>query len=332
MSENDEIIILTAIYDDWESVLALIDSLDEVLGAAAMKAKIVIVDDGSPHFADTAAFAALNLHHISEIRLVTLLRNMGNQRAQAIGLGYIANEMPGYLTVLMDSDFEDPPHYVPQLVAEARQLGTSIVFAERTQRSESRSFKMFYAVYKWLYKLLTGLPISIGNFSAIPARLVKRVAGISEISSHFPAGIMRARVPLATLPSSRGKRRFGQSKMAFVRLLIHGLSGLAVHADIVVVRMLLGILIFGLILTLSMGGIILLRLFTDLFILGWTSQILTLLGSILFQLLVAAILMVFLILSGRMHRMIIPIIDYAKFVMETETLYPAHNDTASDEH
>ena len=325
MTEAKDIVILTAIYNDWETFLPFLESLDEALGQASLTARIVVVDDGSSFPADDTARTPMDLDAIRQVTAVTLARNMGNQRAVAIGLGYIAKEMDCDYLVIMDSDMEDLPGYIPQLVERASETNNKIIFAERTRRANQISFKLFYGLYKSLYRMLTGMPISIGNFSAIPGRLVKRIAAISEIWSHFPAGIMRAKVPYETLPSSRGPRLHGESKMNLVSLVIHGISGLSVHADVVGVRLLLGILGLSTIILTSIAVIVLQKLFTDIPILGWTSQIILILGSILFQVLIAAMLIVFLVLAQKNQRTIIPAIDFDAFILTIEQLYPATN-------
>jgi hypothetical protein len=206
-----------------------------------------------------------------------------------------------------------------------------IVFAERTQHSEGTQFKIFYSLYKRVYKLLTGMPIAIGNFSAIPARLVKRIAGISEIWSHFPAGIMRARVPYVTVPSIRGNRLYGQSTMNFISLIVHGLSGLAVHADIVGVRIILATLGLVMAIIIAIVVVVLKRFFFDFFVIGWTSQVIIILGIALLQVFILAIFMAFLVLNGKTQRQLIPCIDYKKFILDTEQILftPAKDSTSS---
>ena len=323
MTDGKDIVVLTATYNDWETFLPFLKSLDEVLVQASFTARVVVVDDGSSLPAENSAPEALNLNAISQITAVTLTRNMGNQRAVAIGLGYVAKEMDCDYLVIMDSDMEDLPEYVPQLIERASENKNKIIFAERTRRANHITFKFFYGLYQSLYRLLTGMPMSIGNFSAVPGRLVKRIAGISEIWSHFPAGIMRAKIPYETLPSSRGPRLHGESKMNLVSLVIHGLSGLSVHADVVGVRLLLGILGLGGIIVVSIAVIVLQKLFTDIHMLGWTSQIVLILGGILFQMLIAALLIVFLVLAQKNQRTIIPALDFEAFIFTVEQLYPA---------
>jgi hypothetical protein len=324
MKNISDITILTPAYDDWESVFVLLTQLDRVLAKDGLTAKIVIVDDGSPDFADTQDFNSLSFEAIQEVEVITLTRNIGNQRAQATGIAYVAENIDCNILVVMDSDLEDQPKYIPELIAEVKKTNREIVFAERTRRSEGSAFKVFYKVYKYLYKALTGLPISIGNYSAIPGRLVKRVANISEIWSHFPAGIMRARIPFRTIPATRGARVFGESKMNLVSLVVHGLNGIAVHADTVGARVVLAIFGFGGVISIGLLIIIAKRFFVDFFIVGWTSLVVIIMGIAVIQAFMAAIFMAFVIVSSRNQQVVIPAIDYKKYILDNKRVYPTN--------
>jgi polyisoprenyl-phosphate glycosyltransferase len=323
------IVIMVAAYNDWESVKSIVPLLDRQLSGRYHGVRVVVIDDGSSEFANANLFSEQSFDAIDEVRVVTLRRNLGNQRAFAVGLGYLASEVEFDFLVLMDSDHEDKPEYVPLLIDRAIREGNKVIFAERTQRSEGRRFQMFYAIYKALYAVLTGAPISYGNFSAIPSILVKRIASISEIWNHFPAGIMKARVPYASIPSERGTRKHGASKMNLVNLAIHGLSGLAVHADVVSVRFTLGLVLFATIAAAGIAAVVLKRFLFDDFVLGWSSQAILALLGIFSQLLIAAALVVFLVLASRNQRNIIPAWDYRKFLLDVRAVYP---NVGADEH
>ena len=143
MSKNSDVIILTPTFDDWDSVFELLAQLDGVLKKDGRKASVVVVDDGSPVFADSLDFSGLRFSAISDVEIITLTRNIGNQRALSVGIGYIAENRTCQTLVIMDSDLEDQPKYVPQLIAESRKTENEIVFAERTRRSEGTTFRIF---------------------------------------------------------------------------------------------------------------------------------------------------------------------------------------------
>jgi len=109
--------------------------------------------------------------------------------------------------------------------------------------------------------------------------------------------------------------------MNLVSLILHGLSGLVAHADVVVVRAVIGIFAIGLFIIAVISGVVFQRIFTDVILLGWTSQIVTILGGALFQILAATVVIVFVVLVGRHQKWIIPYDDFESFIMETGTVF-----------
>jgi len=314
-------LLLTAHYDDWEVLFNWLQETDKVLHEAKIETKVIVIDDGSTNFLEEKDFAKLEFTAIDEIQVITLARNMGNQRALAIGIGYVADNLACDYLIVSDCDFEDQPKYIPALIKRAADLKNNVVFAARSKRSEGIIFKIFYQFYKRLYKVLTGLPISIGNFSVIPGPLVRRVAGIAEIASHFPAGIMLAKVPYETINSDRGTRTHGKSKMNIVNLVIHGISGLTVYADVISARIIIGVMLLSISISISILVLVIQRLFTNMHMIGWTSQFTTILGGVVYEGILSAMLMIFLVLSYKNHRAIIPFIDYSKFIMANQNFF-----------
>ena len=64
---------------------------------------------------------------------------------------------------------EDEPADVPRLLERLRGTdGRTVVFAERTRRSEGLLFRVGYAAYRLFHLLLIGVSVRVGNFSALP--------------------------------------------------------------------------------------------------------------------------------------------------------------------
>jgi polyisoprenyl-phosphate glycosyltransferase len=322
MSGNN-VVVLMATYNDWDSIVELLPKIDDELIAINATGHIVIVDDGSSDFGGQELIGSQSFLAIKQVECVELFRNQGNQRANAVGIAYCEAETDGDYLVVMDSDQEDKPNYISQLIKTcAENQNKSIIFAERAERSEGVVFRFFYGVYQRLYKLLTGMNISIGNYSVIPKLLIPRVANIAELWSHYPAAIMRARIPFFAIHSERGKRTRGKSKMSIVPLLLHALSGFTVHAETIGARALVMALGLGTVILLIVGLFLGMRMFTDIPILGWTSQIITLLMIVVFQIIITAAIMVFMVISIRMQVPMIPALEHKKFIFARRILFP----------
>ncbi len=318
------VVILMATYNDWDSIAELLPNIDRELAGIDANGSIVIVDDGSTVIADRDRIASSKFKAINSIECIELYRNQGNQRANAIGIAYCEANTDGDYLIVMDSDQEDKPEYIPQLIrACTDDDAAKIIFAERSRRSEGPAFRFFYFVYQFLYRLLTGMSISIGNFSVIPRVLVPRVAHIAELWSHYPAAIMRARIPFGAIQSERGKRSRGNSKMGTVPLLLHALSGFTVHAETIGARILVVAGAAGMAVLALAAVLIGIRLFSDIPVLGWTSQFVGLLVVIIFQIIITAGIMVFLIIAVRMQPPMVPASEFSKFIMRELRLYPA---------
>ena len=140
--------VVMPIYEDREASTKLFKELYAEYGPRAF---VVAVDDGSinqPVEIDAIGQAGL------EGVVIRLKRNVGHQRAIAIGINYVAENMPDIpCTIVMDSDGEDTPHSIRELVQPLRADNIDVVVAQRKSRIETLKFKTFYVIYKWLFQL-----------------------------------------------------------------------------------------------------------------------------------------------------------------------------------
>lgn len=314
--------IAIPVFNDWKSVERLLRDLDLALSASGEKVSVYLIDDGSTDVRPENFFGNDQFLSLRRIAIIELVRNLGHQRALAVGLSHISTKGLKIPVVVMDGDGEDVASDVPLLVQKFReQKSRSVVFAKRSKRSEGPAFRVFYRLYKVVFYFLTGTKMSVGNFSVISPEHLTRLTRVSELWAHYPAAVPRARLPVATLDLARGKRYAGESKMNFVSLLIHGLSAISVYSDIVGARVLFGA--FG---TLGFAFLMILasliiRFGTDWAIPGWTTNIF--LSGILLavQVIVGSMLLAFLVLSQRNLQVMTPFLHFAQFVAGEDELY-----------
>ena len=279
--EDKPIMVMIPTFNDWESLGLLLKSLEKVLLRKKLDVQVLVVNDGSytsgrEHFGCCDEYKAIRKVEVLELR-----RNLGHQRAIAIGLAYIEAEIPCQAVVVMDADGEDSPKYVPRLIHKCNDhAGERIIFAQRTRRSESLTFKIFYNVYVLLFRVLTGSKMRMGNFSIIPYKLLRRLVGTSEIWNHYTAGILKAKIDYAEIHTKRGVRLSGKSRMDFVSLVIHGLSAISVFGETVRVRMAVALFSFIICTVAAIVLILFIKTFTSLAIPGWASTVVLLLAVI----------------------------------------------------
>jgi hypothetical protein len=236
-STPSRITIVIPVLDDWESVSLLVRRIDQALGGAAGEFRLVVVDDGSSRQPETP-LRAVPLRALGSISILTLRHNIGHQRAIAVGLAHVQRQAASDVVVVMDGDGEDEPDDILRLI-EACATTATIAFAERTHRTEGWRFQLGYRSYQLLFRLATGRSMRVGNFSAVPRHLLDRLVASPDLWNHYAAAVARCRLPLTLVPTRRGRRLFGEPRMNTVGLVVHGLSSLAVFADIVGTRLIL---------------------------------------------------------------------------------------------
>ena len=317
-----EVTILLPVFNDWVALGKLLCRVDPVLRDAGRTVHVLVVNDGSTQTVAKTACAG-PFEAISSVEILHLRRNLGHQRAIAIGLAHLEAERPAcQLVVVMDSDGEDDPRDIPRLLDRADETSRqAMIFAERTKRSESLLFRTCYHLYRLVHRVLTGRSVRVGNFSVIPRCRLESLVATSELWNHYAAAAFTSRQPFETIPTARASRLDGRSKMNFVGLVIHGLSAVSVYSDTIGVRLLLATLgMIGLV-VLALAVTLAIRLSTDLAIPGWATTVFGVLLIILLQATLFLFVFSFMILAGRNSASFLPRRDYIYFVGSKEEVY-----------
>jgi hypothetical protein len=306
--------LVMPVFDDWESIVILLRQIAELYRRTDIEFSVVAVDDGSMHRSPPLDAGGLAGSCIRRTEIVRLATNLGHQRAIAIGLVHLAARSDLDAVLVMDSDGEDRPEEIAGLVAAARANPDAVILAERGKRSEPFGFRLGYMIYKLLFRLLTGQRVSFGNFMIIPKTALTGLISVATLWNNLPATVIRSRYRLVGIPTSRGVRYAGQSKMNLVSLVTHGLSAISVYVDVIFVRLLLGSAALIGVAFVAILFFIAYKLFTDLATPGWTT---TVVSTFLIIILQASIFMVgttLMLLGGRSNYTIVPALDWRRYV------------------
>ena len=118
------------------------------------------------------------------------------------------------------------------------------IVCERVKRSEGLLFKFCYFIHKLITFIFTGKSIKFGNFCCIPMHTVQKMINEKASWSSFSGSLKKISKKLVGIPSERGKRYFGPSKMSFKNLIIHSLSIIGVFKYVVLFRSILFFVIY----------------------------------------------------------------------------------------
>jgi glycosyltransferase involved in cell wall biosynthesis len=306
--KNKDLIIVTPVYEDTETSSKLFKELFKVFGDTVF---IVAVDDGSVN--EPVEVANIKSAGLSGV-VIKLKRNVGHQKAISIGLSYTAEHIEkNQKVVVMDSDGEDIPESIKELIKPLDSNKVDVVVAQRKSRVESIKFKTFYIVYKWVFSVLAGKKISFGNFMALKPNAVKRLVSMQELGTHVAGTVLYSKLRIDTISLDRGARYAGQSKMNFVGLVLHGFKGLMIYAEDVLVRV--GIASATIATLAALGGIIAITLkIMDFATPGWFSIALGILLLVFLQ--TGTMTLMMLMLTGTVKGGNTQTVDYKIFVDE----------------
>ncbi len=240
-------VVVTPVYEDKTSARRLFKEIVTQFGG---RIYIVAVDDGSVHEPVDSSWLA---EAGAQGCILTLGQNVGHQKAIAVGICYAAEHFPDLPVLTIDSDGEDVPETIHSLIANLNDK-TDVVVAKRMKRVETIKFKTFYAIYKVVFKLLTGRTINFGNFALYSSFAVSRLSKMPQLWIHIAGTVLSSRLRVQYVPLDRGARYAGKSKMNFVSLVLHGFRGLMVFAEDVLVRV--GIVCLGMTFLAALGVII----------------------------------------------------------------------------
>ena len=228
-----KIILLIPIYNDRESLKKLIENINfEVKDLNSEMSVVVINDASSQQIVDTYQ----NLENINSFEIINMKENRGHTRCIASGLKYIFEKKEFDFVIPMDGDGEDRPEEIKNFIHQAKQSDDKTIVGERTKRSESLFFKICYQLHKLLTLGFTGHSIKFGNFTCLSKSTIEKMLNEKASWNSFSGSLKKVEKDLLSIPSIRGIRYFGPSKMSFFNLLKHSLSIISVFRKTVLIR------------------------------------------------------------------------------------------------
>ena len=225
--------ILIPNYNDWQSVFKLLENIDLVIAGLEEEVSVLIVNDAST---EQRPEISLNLNNLKSIQVINMKENRGHARCNAAGLKYINEREDVDYVIPMDGDGEDRPEEIRPLIEKAKEYPDTVITANRIKRSEGLLFKFCYLIHKYLTFVFTGQSIKFGNYTCLTKSAVDKMSKEAATWSSFSGSLSKVVKDRKFVPSIRGVRYFGPSKMSFINLLKHSLSIVAVYKFTVLIR------------------------------------------------------------------------------------------------
>ena len=236
-----KIIILIPVYNDWQSVFKLLDEIDNLSISNDYNISVIVVNDASNY---DRLDEKKTFNNISSIKIINMKINQGHARCIATGLKYIYEKEEFDYVIPMDGDGEDRPEEIKEFIEKINNSNGKPIVGERIKRSESFFFKICYQLHKLITLTFTGKSIKFGNFTCLPKITVEKMVNEKATWNSFSGSLRKLEEDLVTIPSTRGTRYFGPSKMSFSNLVQHSFSMISVFRKAVLIRSALFIIIY----------------------------------------------------------------------------------------
>ena len=233
--------ILIPIYNDWQSVFKLLEEINSILENLEHNFSVLIVNDASTESRSDTSF---NLVNLKSIKIINMKENKGHARCNAAGLKYVLENEEFDYVIPMDGDGEDRPEEIKQFIDNLNYYPNKVIVGERVKRSEGVFFKFCYFIHKIITFVFTGQSIKFGNYSFNPKTTVQKMVKEKATWSSFSGSLAKTEKDRAIVPSIRGSRYFGPTKMNFKSLVIHSLSIIGVFKISLILRSILFSLVY----------------------------------------------------------------------------------------
>ena len=233
--------ILVPVYNDWQSIYKLLDEIDNLQLEKNFEISILIVNDASNH--DRPEEEKI-FENIQSIKILNMNKNQGHARCIATGLKYIFEKEDFDYVIPMDGDGEDRPEEIKDFLEQIKKSNNQPIVGERIKRSENMIFKLCYQFHKMITFTFTGKSIKFGNFTCLPRPTVEKMVNEKATWNSFSGSLKKIENKLFSIPSIRGTRYFGPSKMSFYNLIKHSLSIISVFRKTFLIRSALFVILY----------------------------------------------------------------------------------------
>jgi dolichol-phosphate mannosyltransferase len=168
--------VVAPVFNEEETVAAFVQRVTSVLEGIGEPYEIVLVNDGSR---DQSLRVMREMQAKNpRIRIIDFSRNFGHQIAISAGLDYAR----GQAVAIIDSDLQDPPEVIAELVDRWR-AGAEVVYAQRRHRRGETRFKLLTAdAFYRLMRRITSveIPQNTGDFRLLDRKVVNALIEMRE--------------------------------------------------------------------------------------------------------------------------------------------------------
>jgi glycosyltransferase involved in cell wall biosynthesis len=208
--------VIIPLYNEEESLTELSAWIEEVCHSAGLSFEIIFIDDGS---SDGSWGKIKDLsEEYPEIKGIRFRRNYG--KAAALHTGFA--ESAGDIVITMDSDLQDNPDEIPELVRMIREEGFDLVSGWKRKRFDPLIKRATSRIYNATARISSGIRLHDFNcgLKAYRSEVVKSIEVFGEMHRYIPmlakeAGFRK----IGEKTVEHRPRKYGESKYGVDRFI-----------------------------------------------------------------------------------------------------------------
>lgn len=276
-----QVSVVSPVYNEEKGIQHFIDRTRAVLQGLKVPAELVLVNDGSRDA--SLAVMMRNAAEHSNVVVVELSRNYGQSVAMTAGL---ATARGAYI-VLLDSDLQDPPELIPEMLEKLKSEDLDVVYAARTSREGETWLKKMTS--RWFYRIAAGMtglniPDDAGDYRVFRRSVVEAILALPEHNRYLKMMCAYVGFRMGSVPFRREARHSGKTNYNYLHLTNMALNSIFAFSFLPLRMLTLASVGISLVLVLAAGWVFVRKLLGAYAVEGWTSLMLmqTVLFAILF--------------------------------------------------
>ena len=211
-----DVSVVIPVYNEEESIGELTGWIEKVCSGQKLNFEIIFIDDGSSD-SSWEKIASLATSH-KFIKGLRFRRNYG--KAAALHTGFA--EAKGDVVVTMDSDLQDSPEEIPDLVRMVNNEGYDIVSGWKKKRFDPFIKRFTSRIYNGTARLYSGIKLHDFNcgLKAYRNEVVKSIEVYGEMHRYIP--ILAKKAGFARIGEKvveHSPRKYGNSKYGLDRFM-----------------------------------------------------------------------------------------------------------------
>lgn len=224
----EKISIVVPAYNEEESIPYFYEEINKEFKELKQELELIFVDDGSK---DKTLDVIKGLTKDKRVKYISFSRNFGKEAAMWAGL----NASTGYYVTIMDSDLQDPPSLLKEMIRLIKEEGYDIVGTRRVTRKGEPVIRSFFA--RMFYKIINKMSKvemvdGARDFRLMTRQVVNSVLSLKEYNRYSKGLFSFVGFKTKWLEYENIQRVAGETKWSFWKLLLYAIDGIVAFTTI----------------------------------------------------------------------------------------------------